>query len=233
VVLSLPGLAPGRGLPGRRASPQRPERIMPPGHTRSRPRRTRRPRPASAPVGGLGDPAPRTSPATAARRAAMGLLARTWPRRTGLGPRGDLVTGTRRRRRPVPRRRPGAQHAHHGVRRGQRSPAGLPPGKAGLGRHSGPAGAVTGVRIAACQADDPRGQSLPVHRARDRAVRRRRRQGIRGHYRRHAPGNEGTGHQFPFLQTGSPPRARAWVERCQSSQLDPRLLILLSVNAFP
>ena len=85
------------------------------------------------PRGCMGDPAPRTSPTATARRAAVGILARARPRRAGPGPRGDVVTGTRRQRRPVPRRRRSARHAHHRVRRGQRSPARLPPGKAGLG----------------------------------------------------------------------------------------------------
>ena len=83
------------------------------------------------------------------------------PGRTVPGPgrHGDMGTGTRRRRRPVPRRRPSARHAHQRVRRGQRSPAGLPPGTAGLahdsgaGRHrhrSGPAQNALNVPRGAC-----------------------------------------------------------------------------------
>ena len=62
VVLPLPGLAPGRGLPGRRAPAQRPGRIMPPGHPRRRPRRARRPRPIPPAGGHMGHPAPRPAP---------------------------------------------------------------------------------------------------------------------------------------------------------------------------
>ena len=62
VVLPLPGLAPGRGLPGLRAPARGPGWIMPPGHPRRRRRRACTPRPGPPADGHLGHPAPRHRP---------------------------------------------------------------------------------------------------------------------------------------------------------------------------